>query len=145
MLDKITFFGSLTLKDGKAYLEIPEKHLLAQQAIEALGDGPVRITITHDDKGKESGLLRYYWSVMLPAIALRFQELGNDWDEAETHRQLKKLFPQHFKPGKEPSIKSLSKQRFRRYVQDVHLFAAEFLCISVSEPVTLQQNFPQHE
>lgn len=130
MQNRITFYGLLKLENGLAVLEIPDKRWLPQLAIEALGAGPVRIDITHDDKGKESGLLKYYWGSLIPMISEAFQALGNRWNAQETHEQLKRLFPQHFPSRKPASIKAMSRHRFRAYVTDVELFAAEFLCIS---------------
>jgi hypothetical protein len=133
-MNKITFYGRVKLnRNGKPVIEIDGKDLIAQQVYERMGETPIRVVFVEDEKERSPWYLKYYWSVVIPHIRKAANDLGNDWDNDTTHNYLK---TQYTPKG---STKNLTGKEFERYLERCRLFAAEFLQISIPDPVHLQQ------
>lgn len=139
-MDKVIFYGRVYLKNGKPTIELSNREAVAQQVWETLGECEIRVVFSEDNKGREDWLNRYYWGHVVPAIRRGCNDMGNQWDNNETHDQLKRMFTPT------GSIKPLTKPQFRRYVDRCCQFAAEFLGVVIESTSTFaERNFPKHE
>lgn len=146
-MKKAMFFGVIEHDGTTARLVIPDKEQVAQVAWEKLegrlkevkpgkfsGSVMVKITIVEDDKGKDLGLQRYYWSILLDDIAAAFRDLGNDdFDKDRAHDEMKKMFaPIH--DGRH-TTQRMGRREFMEYIARVERFAVQFLAIKLREKV----------
>lgn len=128
-MKKVAFFGKIELVKGKPKLTLTEDHV-AQIIYEKLGgECLVRLTVSEDDKGKDSRLQAYYWKIVLEDIAAGMRDLGNDWTKQEAHDKLKEMFAPKIRD--QHTTKQMSAREFKEYVERCIRFAAEFLSITV--------------
>lgn len=146
-MKKALFFGVIEHDGTTARLTIPDKDQVAQVAWEKLegllkevrpgqfhGSVMVKITIIEDDKGKDLGLQRYYWSILLDDIAAAMRDLGNDdYDKDRAHEEMKKLFaPIH--DGRH-TTQRMGRREFIEYVGKCERFAVNFLGITLRQKI----------
>ncbi|HYM24975.1 MAG TPA: recombination protein NinB [Vicinamibacterales bacterium] len=120
--------GRFHIPDGRALLA----------AMERFPDGPVRVRIDQFEKTRSAQANRYYWGVVVKAIA---DHTGYTPDE--THEALKQLFlPKHlaFQDGNGEvhgevviggSTRKMNGREFANYIERIRLWAMETLDVVI--------------
>jgi hypothetical protein len=130
-MKKITFFGRVFEKEGKAFIQMDNKEIAAQLVREAMGgDSCIRVVFYQDEKEREKWVQSYYWAVVVPCIGDGVRDMGNDWNNERVHEFLR----DNFTP--KGSTKNLTTAEFKTYIEKCCKFAADLLGVVVPLPST---------
>ena len=130
-MKKIVRFGTVSLDHfGRPHMTITDRDTLVGD-VWRMADGKaatIRVTIQIEEDPKDQSDQGYYFGVVLPAIVEAEYQQGNTWSREEAHEHMKKM-------QGVSTTKKMTKKQFRRYVDAVCQFAAEWYGIVIPEKI----------
>lgn len=124
------------IKDGKVENPGALKTLFSQ-----LKDGKWKVDINSAQQ-RSNPQNRYYFGLVVPLVQNGILNLGTELTREETHEFLKARFNSSEVVNKETgeyvqvprSTTMLSKEKFSEYIEQIQIFAAEFLQVIIPDP-----------
>lgn len=112
-----------------------------KKLFDQLQDGKYIIEINKHNK-RSNPQNRYYWGLVVPMIKTGIKDMGTDLTIEETHEFLKAKFNCSELRNEETgevemiprSTTILTKLAFSEYIQNIQMFASEFLNIVIPDP-----------
>jgi hypothetical protein len=137
-MEKLSLNGHI---DEKGNLHVHNKDRLLEWARQYPGKN---LIIKFERKGSKRSdpQNRYYWGIVIKEIALRLRELGHQWiSDEDVHDMMKLKFNCEQVPSENgelmelpKSTTELTKTQFNEYVENVRVWAAEFLGLCIPDP-----------
>lgn len=111
---------------GRFTMPPEEKAKLAKWA----ADNPCKdvVTAVTTEKKRSNRQNNYYWSTVVPIMMKEMNAHGNDFDEDQTHEELKRKF------NYKGSTSNLRTQEFQDYLEKIRAFAGTFFQITIPDP-----------
>ena len=128
---KVTLQSSV--HDGKL---MGNRNALSRAIMEYEGKR-ISITIQEAKKQRSNDQNAYYWGVVVPLVAKGITDLGEYTPNEKAHEVLKMLFLQSTSELGLPNTKSsteLNTKEFNEFIEQVQIWAADFLEIDIPEP-----------
>lgn len=138
------------VENGAIQMHDSTRRKMAKEVGMSFDDHAIEITIKKRKRKRSNPQNAYYWSVVIPMLIDGFVEIGNHGLQSGNpehqnmmHEQMKRL---HLDNGIEirdadgvmtklpSSTKNCSTSEFMEYIQDIQMWAAKCLSISIPDP-----------
>lgn len=119
------------------------RHLISvknRQAFINVKDGSYYVDVKTNKK-HSCQQRRYYFGVVVPMMTEGFNDMGYDFDEDQTHEEIKKLFlsttyflPDNTETKVAGSTKKLTSTEYNELISKCQIWSAEWLSINIPDP-----------